>query len=239
MTWPAVGLRRSRPRWSGSTASSSSLGQPASSTLAAARGFTPRAWRATAHRCLGIDFSPASVDYARAQALASGLGEAAPRYLLSDLRKADYGGAQDLAMQIYGEINVFSREDALLILRKARAALAPGGRLLLEAHTQEAVEAMGSAARSWYPSQGGLFSPKPHLILTERHWDPRLGVATIRHDAIDAESAEVSHFAQSLQAYREEEYRELLAQAGFARLSILPGLGDLRTEGFMAIVAER
>ena len=46
-------------------------------------------------------------------------------------------------MLLYGEPNVFRSQDLFLILRKARAALRPGGLLLLEPHTFEAVEARG------------------------------------------------------------------------------------------------
>jgi len=67
------------------------------------------------HRCLGIDFSPASIAYAQAQADKGGL-EAA--YIQQDIRTADYGCGYGLVMQVYGELNVFRPAEARVSLRK-------------------------------------------------------------------------------------------------------------------------
>lgn len=42
-------------------------------------------------------------------------------------------------MLIYCELNIFRREDSLTILAKTCTALAPGGWLIIERHTVEAV----------------------------------------------------------------------------------------------------
>ena len=70
---------------------------------------------ALGHECVGIDFSPASIAYARAQATASQL---ACRYMLEDIRSANYGAGFDLVMLIFGELNVFTRADATSILER-------------------------------------------------------------------------------------------------------------------------
>ena len=56
------------------------------------------------HQCLGIDFSPASIAYARAQAEAEGLD---CKYSQEDIRAADFGDGYGLVMLIFGEFNVF------------------------------------------------------------------------------------------------------------------------------------
>jgi SAM-dependent methyltransferase len=119
------------------------------------------------HRCTGIDYSPASIAYARGEAEAHGL---ACTYHLADLRTAEYGAGYDLAMLIFGELNVFRPDDAERILAKCLAALRPGGLLLLEPHTLAGVERSGRAPDIWWSSSSGLFSLRPHLVLMESVW---------------------------------------------------------------------
>jgi SAM-dependent methyltransferase len=191
------------------------------------------------HRCLGIDYSPASIRYAREQAAATAAA-GAQDFVLADLREADYGGPFDLAMQVFGEINVFKPLDARLILAKAARALAPGAALLLEVHEHATVAALGKGGSSWHASPGGLFSPKPYLCLEEAHWDPESAAATIRYGIVDAATGRVEHFAQSLQAYTEEGYARLLEDSGFAGIEFLPGFGAApRTEGLVLVAARK
>ncbi len=63
------------------------------------------------HTCHGIDFSPASIDYAQTTARKHGLS---CTYLLQDLRTADFGEGYDLVMFIFGELNAFRPPDAQL-----------------------------------------------------------------------------------------------------------------------------
>jgi 2-polyprenyl-3-methyl-5-hydroxy-6-metoxy-1,4-benzoquinol methylase len=116
------------------------------------------------HSCVGIDFSPASIAYAREQAQEAGLE---CRYLQQDIRTADYGGEYGLVISIFGEFNVFRPQEAKAILTKACRALAPNGFLLLEPHTFEAVVEIGKQPSSWYSTEKGLFSDAPHLCLQE------------------------------------------------------------------------
>lgn len=173
------------------------------------------------HRCVGVDYSPASIAHARAEAEAEGL---ACRYELADMRAAELGEGFDLAMLIFGELNVFRSEHADALLRRAHSALVPGGVLLLEAHTFTAVRRMGEGLPTWATSTGGLFSDSPHLCLTEHFWHAESGVATTRYYVVDTESSEVTRYAQSIQAYTEEEYRLLLQGCGFAEVAFVSAL---------------
>ena len=89
------------------------------------------------HTCTGIDFSPASITYAINEARKKSL---ACSYQLQDLRRADFGRGYDLVLFTFGEFNVFRPEDGRKILKKAYGALEPGGALLLEVSTFDAVE---------------------------------------------------------------------------------------------------
>jgi SAM-dependent methyltransferase len=129
------------------------------------------------HVCTGIDFAPASIQYAREQA---GQGHLPCTYIEEDIRSAEYGSGFDLIMLIFGEFNVFRLDDAQRILMKSAAALAGGGLMLLEPHTFEAVHRLGHQPPSWYASRDGLFSERPHICLKESFWDAELRVATER-----------------------------------------------------------
>jgi predicted transcriptional regulator YdeE/SAM-dependent methyltransferase len=191
------------------------------------------------HECVGIDFSPASIAYARAEAGAAGL---CCSYVEQDIRTADYGMGHGLAMLIFGELNVFRPEDARLILRKAHAALAEEGQLLLEPHTYDAVRRSGEAPSSWYATAAGLFAARPHLCLEESHWDSARQAATSRYYIVDAATGQVTRHAASMQAYTERQYRELLAECGFGAVEMhgsLTGDAEEAQDGLVVIVAHK
>jgi SAM-dependent methyltransferase len=189
------------------------------------------------HTCVGIDFSPASLAYARATAADQDLP---CTYLEADVRQAEYETGFDLVMLIYGELNVFRPGDARQILRKAANALATGGQLLLEPHTFEVVEREGKTAPSWYSAASGLFSDTPHIVLTENTWAAERAVATTRHYVIDGMTGSVTRHAQSVQAYTLDDYRDLLEGAGFIDIRVHPSLTGRpseHTRDFIAVTA--
>lgn len=190
------------------------------------------------HTCVGIDFAPASIAYARERAEEGGLD---CTYVHADIREADYGAGFGLVMFIYGEFNVFRSGDARTILEKARTALAPGGVLLLEPHTFAAVRRQGKLPATWYSSAGGLFSDQPHLCLEESFWDDEGRVATARYFIIDASTGDVTRYASSMQAYTDEEYQSLLAECGFIGVEFHASLsGSPQAQGdLLVIVAEK
>jgi SAM-dependent methyltransferase len=169
------------------------------------------------HRVHGIDFSPASVRHAQKTAASEGLDVT---YERGDIRTAEYGDSFELAMLIYGELNVFRRADALAILAKVRAALAPGGWLIVEPHTFEAVRARGHSPQSWYAVESGLFSDRPHVVVEESFWDEPRTIATHRWYVIDTETAAVERHADAMQAYTPAEYVALLEEAGFGSVEL-------------------
>lgn len=186
------------------------------------------------HTCTGIDYSPASVAYARQQAAAEGL---ACTYRHEDLREAYFGADFDLAMLLYGETNVFKRQDIVLILRKAALALRPGGRLVLEPHQFWFLRQLGGRESSWTASEGGLFSPAPHLMLEESFWDETSQTYTARFYIVDTASGQVTRHAQSLQAYSDAGYRALLDECGFEAPVFYPHFGGVSMEGLFVLSA--
>jgi len=189
------------------------------------------------HSCTGLDFSPASITYARE--LNAGLD---CRFELADLRYADYGSGFDLVMFIFGEFNVFHPDDARGILQKAHAALLPGGRLLLEVHTLDTVRAQGQQPPTWFTSPGGLFSDRPHLCLRESFWHADQSAAGSRYFIIDPQSGEVTQMNECMQGYSDAQYHDLLAEFGFRDVSVHPSLAgseSARQEGLFVLSAVR
>jgi SAM-dependent methyltransferase len=174
------------------------------------------------HRCVGIDFSPASIAYAREQAEEASLE---CTYIEQDIRTADYGDGYGLVMSIYGEFNVFRPSEAKAILEKAWRALTAKGYLLIEPHTFEAVVKIGEHPPTWYTAEKGLFSGEPHLLLQESLWDGEDRVAIERYYVVDGTTGEVTRHSASTQAYTKEEYVSLLAECGFGEGVFYPTLG--------------
>jgi SAM-dependent methyltransferase len=170
------------------------------------------------HACHGIDFSPASVEYAVKRA------PAGCTYTLGDIRTTDFGSGYDLIMLIFGEFNVFKPEDAWSILGKAHAALEPGGKLLLEISTFDAVYESGNQPATWYSAENELFADAPHLCLMESFWDDEQAATTERYYIVEAASGEVTRYATSTQAYGNEELTKMVIQAGFQAPNFYPSL---------------
>ena len=188
-------------------------------------GFYTSKFTSLGYRCRGMDFGPASLEYARKQVLEAGQDI---DYVLGDIRAAEYGEGYGLVTLVYGEFNVFKRDEILDILRKAHASLEDGGLLIAEPHTFEAIKSFGEESSSWYSGEGMLFSDKPHLVLTEHFWYPEQAVSVNRHIVIDAETGEASIHADALVAYTNEEYEALFREAGFSDVFFYPSLtGDM------------
>lgn len=170
------------------------------------------------HVCRGIDFGPASIEYAAKHSSEN------CSFTLGDVRTTDFGSGYDLVMFIFGEFNVFKPEDARLILSKAYAALKPGGKILLEPHTFDAVYELGNQPATWYSAENELFAEKPHLCLMESFWDEDLSVAIERYFIVDAATGEVARYSSSMQAYENDELVEMLTQAGFLNSEFHPSL---------------
>lgn len=190
------------------------------------------------HEVVGVDFSPVSVAHARDTARDEALS---CRYVLGDLREADYGSGFDLAMQIYGEINVFHPDDARRILRKAHGALRDEGVALIELQRAEAVERNARVGRSWtLHTEGGLFSDRPYLYVESAFWDDERRVGTRRMDIVDLGTAALECHALSNQAYTESEFQDLLTECGFVGVAYASsGDGPCLEDEFVTATALR
>ena len=190
------------------------------------------------HQYVGIDYSPSSIAYAARESA----GSSQCTFIEGNIRQVDYGNGYGLVMMVYGEFNVFCPADIRSILGKIRAALEPGGLILLEPHSREAVVSIGNGGRTWEALESGLFSDHPHLYLQQTHWDETSQDATREFFVIDAASGNVARHAVSYQAYSDAEYCTLLTDQGFEDFALYPSLTgepDPTTPGLVAILGTK
>ena len=175
------------------------------------------------HECHGIDYAPAAVQYAREVA---GRERSQCTYRQEDIRVARFGTGFGLVMLVFGQLNVFRREEAGVIISRAFEALEPGGVILLEPQRFQSVERTGRSGNTWYScgERGGLFSEAPHLCLSESFWDPIGRTTTQRFHIVRASDGATASHSMSVEAYEDSQYRMLLQRAGFEEICFYPSL---------------
>lgn len=162
------------------------------------------------HACIGLDPSPAAIDYAAARAAAERLGI---DYRCADPRAGLPDGGFDLVLILFGALNAFARADAGRILTAAIDRLAPGGAVMLELASRDAVREKGEKRPGWRALAAGLFSEAPHLLLEESRWNAAtLSAATLYW--VVAADGRVHGYGEALQAYDDDGRAALFAAAG-------------------------
>ncbi len=184
----------------------------------------------------GIDFSPASIAYARK--LCRGLP---CEFLEGDVRQMNFAGREfDAAIYLYGQFTVLRPEESRDVLRRIAAALRPGARLLLEILDEEHFDKADSTW--WYTDEAGLWGDFPYLHLGERHWDDARRAAVERFHIINLTTGEMRVYGLADQVYTPAEVEAMLHGAGFENVELHPIWGGLALRDaheWMAYVAER
>lgn len=177
------------------------------------------------HRCKGIDFSPAAIEYAHITKIELMLD---CEYILSDIRKVNYGSDFDFAMQLFGEFNTNTKEEASKILKNLNLSLKEGGLLLLELYSYDTIQELGKKVPSWETKKEGDFSSEPYLLLKDHEWVQSESFSVNRFHVIHSENQKIELFTERLQAYTYNEYEKLFAKNGFSIVSKLPSLANER-----------
>lgn len=172
-------------------------------------GFYTRLLAERGFRCTGVDFSPASIEWACQQARIAGLNI---DYILQDIRTYSPDEPFDFIMMTFGELNVFSESDASALISNCARWLVPDGRMLIEVHTFDEVQRQGMAQAGWERCSQGLFLAVPHLLLTENYWDDETHISTTQFWAVE-ENGRVTRFGSQMKAWRDDEYISLLEDA--------------------------
>jgi len=167
------------------------------------------------HRYFGIDFSPASIDYAGRK-----FGAPGRTFVLGDVTETEYGGPYDLAMMLYGEINVFPPAKTQRILSKAYASLVSGGILVLEVQRVETVQGVGESPDTRTEAEGGVFSDSPYVCLTENNWYEAEAVAQQVFTVRAENEADSMVYKSTTKAWAEAELKALLKEVGFTGVTV-------------------
>ncbi|HIC88863.1 MAG TPA: class I SAM-dependent methyltransferase [Anaerolineae bacterium] len=176
------------------------------------------------YRVEGIDFSPASIRYAREQARRQGLP---CLFHLGDVRQMDVNDREfDAAIFLYGQFTVFPRTEAVDILQRIAAGLRPGGRLAIEILDFDRLDKTPHSSW-WYTDQGGLWGDFPYLHLGERDWDPEQRAALERFYIINLETGEMQRYGLADNAYQPWEVEAMLTNAGLRLVVTYPAWNGL------------
>ena len=190
----------------------------------------------------GIDFSPASVAYARELAEAQGVAGRC-RFIQADVRAElprQAGAEYDAALFLYGQLAVFTRAEAAALLVGAAQTLRPGGRLALELLDFERIDKTHSTW--WFSDEQGLWGDAPFLNLGDRFWDAEQRASIDRFWVIHLPSGELEEIGLSDNGYETGELLALLRENGFSQATAYPaweGLELYDAAEWVATVAQR
>lgn len=186
--------------------------------------------------CVGIDFAPASIEYANKHRSKT------CEYMQGDIRFTPLGGGYDVVLYNFGAINLLPPADAQAMLGKIYQALAPGGFVLIESSSIESVDQIGNQPSMWYSANESIFSGRPHICLMESFWEEETNTATERYYIIDSETEQVTHHCASTKAYSEEELDAMLKKAGFSEVEFHPSMTGEEpefSEDFLVVVGRK
>jgi SAM-dependent methyltransferase len=109
----------------------------------------------------GVDISRRSVAYAREAAEKAGLDIT---YRTQNYLTLTDDNQYDAAVLIFGDYCPLNTEQRATLLGNVRRALRPGGFFVLDVSTRHHRKKYG-AQNHWVVSEGGFWSPEPHLVL--------------------------------------------------------------------------
>lgn len=173
----------------------------------------------------GIDFSPASLAYARQLAKKRDVAERC-NFLEQDLRTTPLPeGPFDGALFIYGQLAVFPRQVAQHLLAQLAASLEPGAGLCVELLDQSRVDK--DESNWWYTDDQGLWGDAPFLHLGERFWNEEERCSLERFIVLHLETGELDEITLCDQTYATAEMVEMMNTAGFDSVDRFPAWAGL------------
>lgn len=173
----------------------------------------------------GIDFSPASIAYARELAQKRGLS-ARCDFIERDVRQMDYSGADfDAALFLYGQLAVFTIEEAEQLLRQIALALRPDGRLVVEILDQGQLDKNDSTW--WFTDNTGLWGDAPFIHMGERFWLEEQAISVERFYTLHLDSGEMDEIILCDQSYTIEKMVNMMTLAGFDSVEVYPAWDGL------------
>ena len=166
--------------------------------------------------CVGVDISPASIEYARERVPA--------RFVLGDFATTSIDGPFDLVLVLFGEVNTIGIDAVRSLLAQIARSLAVDGRAVIERSTDTGVRNKGRAGSSWYRAFGGLFADGAHVVLQERRWFEPESASVERWWIVRGSDPAPQMYGSTTWSY-DAELDGVIADAG---LAVEGRYGDLR-----------
>ncbi len=201
------------------------------------------------HHVVGIDVGEAVLGHARSLAGAAAGRTSGARgtavFLRADLRRdADLERPEleepfDACLLIYYILEGFARPEQVRILRRLRARLRPGGRLIAELRTRPAEQPPGRLSH-WEEVPRSLLSDEPHLLLSDTTWDARRQTYILREVALLPGGLAVQQTTSLLSSLT--QVRTMCRRAGLRVVSMYDGWTRFHATGLseeLLLVAER
>jgi SAM-dependent methyltransferase len=165
--------------------------------------------------CVGVDVSPAAIEYARQHAP----GE----YVLGDFTSSAIDGPFDLVLCLFGEVSTIGIDAFRTLLAQLPGRLGAVGHAVIERSTVAGVQNKGTRGNSWYRAFGGLFGDGPHLVLRESRWFEAESASVERWWVVRESDPTPQMYGSTTWSY-EAELDRAIADAG---LRVVGRFGDL------------
>ena len=167
----------------------------------------------------GVDFSPASIGYARQLAEERNVAGRI-QFIESDVRQMTFAADQfDAAIFLYGQLSVFTVEETSALLQKIAGCLRPGGRLAVELLAPDRLDKKNS--NWWFTDDQGLWGDAPFLHLGERFWLEDEEIAVERFYTLNLESGSMDEVILCDQCYSTTRMVGMMEGAGFSNVDVL------------------
>ena len=163
------------------------------------------------YQVAGVDISPASIAFARKMIKQSRMS--IPFHQANVLDVELPPESFDGCFWNYGAPNAFQHEDLIRMLNRIAEWLAPGGVLVTEMMSLDALAE--ECDKQWETLDKSYFYDRPHLWLDEKIWHEPTQSQLYRVYIVDAETGETTTFTEHHQGYAVDEYEEMLGLAGF------------------------
>lgn len=173
----------------------------------------------------GLDFSPASIAYARDLAKSEAVATRC-HFIEQDVRQLPaYPATFAAAILLYGQLAVFPKAEAQTLLTRLAQALKPGARLVIELLDPAQIDKKDS--QWWYTDDQRLWGEAPFLHLGERFWDAESELSLERFYTLHLTSGELSEVTLCDQSYQPETMTGMLYEAGFRAVTVYPAWAGL------------
>ncbi len=171
------------------------------------------------YRVDGVDIGPAVIRHARREARAAGVA-ARTRFEVADVRRLPASPRYDAVVLIYYVLENLTARGQAAALRRLRATLRPGGRLIAEFRLRP--DQLPGRLSAWEVADSSLLGARRQILLSDSVYDRARNLFILREVAVFGDgSVEVQQTTSRLLGY--DEIPGLLGRAGLRVVQTFDG----------------